>query len=361
MKIQALATTALATAVAAGIAAAATTADVPLAELMRSPSTTIGNGLLEVQVFLPDAEKGFYRGPRFDWAGMIGSLRYRGHDFYVPWFTVMSPGVRDYEYRDGQVIASPWTAANGPVEEFNAEGGALGYAEAAPGGRFIKIGVGVLQRNDDSAYSPFRAYPLLDAGQRKVRIRRDRIEFRHDLADRASGYGYRYTKVLRLPAGEPVMLVEHELRNTGSKPITTKVYDHNFLDIDGRGTVAGLRLETRFAMTADREIDPQLAMISGQRLDFLAKPAIGRRVLTMLAGHGNSPADFDFTVTDPESGASVRMTADQPVDHVQLWAIPPVMAIEPYVSMSIAPGKSFRWTYRYAYGAPPDKPAPVVR
>ena len=29
---------------------------------------------------------------------MIGSLRYRGHDFYVPWFRALSPGVRDFVF-----------------------------------------------------------------------------------------------------------------------------------------------------------------------------------------------------------------------------------------------------------------------
>jgi hypothetical protein len=32
------------------------------------------NGL-KMTVYLPDAEKGFYRGTRFDWSGVIGPVR----------------------------------------------------------------------------------------------------------------------------------------------------------------------------------------------------------------------------------------------------------------------------------------------
>src|SRR3982750_4492644 len=51
------------------------------------PSVQISNGAITATVYLPDAEAGFYRGTRFDWAGVIGALEYRGHTFYAPWFT----------------------------------------------------------------------------------------------------------------------------------------------------------------------------------------------------------------------------------------------------------------------------------
>src|SRR5690348_5120082 len=62
----------------------------PSAELVNAPTVTIKNGQLTAKIFVPEARKGFYQGTRFDWAGMIGSLTYRGHDFYVPWFGGMS-------------------------------------------------------------------------------------------------------------------------------------------------------------------------------------------------------------------------------------------------------------------------------
>lgn len=32
------------------------------------PQAELSNGVLRAKIYLPDAEKGFYRGTRFDWA-----------------------------------------------------------------------------------------------------------------------------------------------------------------------------------------------------------------------------------------------------------------------------------------------------
>ena len=58
--------------------------------------------------------------------------------------------MRDFTYLGDDIVAGPNTAIRGPVEEFNSEGGPLGYAEAAPGEGFLKIGVGVLRRRSEA-------------------------------------------------------------------------------------------------------------------------------------------------------------------------------------------------------------------
>lgn len=323
---------------------------VAVADLRKAPSVQINNREISATLFVPDPRRGFYRGTRFDWAGLIGSLRYQGHDFYAPWFRAMSRDVSDIAYQDGGAVVSANTAATGPVEEFNDEGGALGYAQARPGETFLKIGVGVLRRPDGADYSPFRLYPIVATGQRKTVLKPQQVEFRQTVFDARSGYGYRYTKTIRLLKDEPVLLIEHVLLNSGSRPITTTVYDHNFLNVDGDGTRAGLELTTPFAMSADSPLDPALARIDGQRFMFLEAPTTGQRVVTHLAGYGNGAADYDFMITDRSRGVSLHITADQPLTNIVLWAIQPVMAIEPYIRINVAPGQSIRWQYRYEFG-----------
>jgi hypothetical protein len=117
------------------------------------PEAELSNGQLRLKVYLPDAKAGFYRATRFDWSGMIGSLLYKGHEFYGPWFQRVDPSVRDFSYEGADIVASPCTAAVGPAEEFVTDANQpLGYQEAKPGGTFVKIGVGVLKKADDSAY-----------------------------------------------------------------------------------------------------------------------------------------------------------------------------------------------------------------
>jgi len=326
---------------------------IPLAQLSQAPAATLHGGGISARVYLPDAQRGFYRGARFDWAGLIGSLTYEGHDYYVPWFRAMSPSVRDFIYQDGAVIASANSAATGPVEEFNGVGGALGYAEAAPGGAFVKIGVGVLRRPDEAAYSSFRLYPLIDGGKRRERIGADRAQFVQELADPGTGYAYRYTKILRLEKSQPVLVIEHELRNTGRKRITTTVYDHNFLNIDGRGTTATLTLTTPFPLATDTAPEAALAEIRGTQFLYHSIPPAEGRISAKLTGFGIDARDYDLRIVDRAHAVGVRISADRPLAQLMLWSIRAVMAIEPFVAISVEPGQSFRWTYRYAYGSPP--------
>src|SRR4051812_35285456 len=200
-----------------------------------APQAGIDNGILKAQFYVPDPHKGFYRGTRFDWSGVIGNLEYKGHRNYGPWFTKTDPKVIDFIYEGKEIVAGPCSAITGPVEEFSTDDKALGYDEAKPGGTFIKIGVGVLLKpKEGGAYNRFRLYEIVDPGTWKVQTTRTSIEFTHDLADPSSGYGYHYVKTIRLTEGRPEMVMDHTLKNTGKRPITSTVYNHNFLVLDGQ-------------------------------------------------------------------------------------------------------------------------------
>ena len=75
------------------------------------PSAEISNGQLQVKLYLPDSKNGYYRGTRFDWSGEIISLKYRGHEYYGPWFNRVDPKVHDYRYDGPEIIASPYILA----------------------------------------------------------------------------------------------------------------------------------------------------------------------------------------------------------------------------------------------------------
>ena len=93
------------------------------------PQTVISNGQIKARIYLPDGKAGYYRSTRFDWGGVIGSLKYKGHEFYSPWFYRIDPTVYDLAYDQKGVVSAPFTAMVGPGEEFGTDGGALGFAE----------------------------------------------------------------------------------------------------------------------------------------------------------------------------------------------------------------------------------------
>src|ERR1700748_788234 len=94
-----------------------------------APQAEIANSVIRAKLYLPDATRGFYRGTRFDWSGVVGDLQYAGHSYYGPWFTQTDPTVSDFVYRGTEIVAGPCSAITGPVEEF----GVLGYDYAQPG------------------------------------------------------------------------------------------------------------------------------------------------------------------------------------------------------------------------------------
>src|SRR6516162_2458988 len=45
-------------------------------------ATTLQSSRLKVILYLPDAQKGYYRGTRFDWSGLISKVEFGRHSFF---------------------------------------------------------------------------------------------------------------------------------------------------------------------------------------------------------------------------------------------------------------------------------------
>ena len=127
------------------------------------PNAQISNGPTTAKLMLPDAERGYYRGTRFDWAGQIESLKSNGHEYFGEWFPKYDPKLHD--------------AIMGPVEEFLTDESGLGYNEVKPGSEFIRIGVGALRKPDDTKFQRFKTYDIVDNGKWSHRKGKDWIEF----------------------------------------------------------------------------------------------------------------------------------------------------------------------------------------
>ena len=124
------------------------------------PSSSISNGPIHATLYLPDAHAGYYQGTRFDWSGQITSLEYKGHTYFGKWNPApYSPKLHD--------------AIMGPVEEFLTAGAGLGYADAKPGGTFVKIGVGVIRKPEERSFQQFKTYDIVDPGKWAVKKKAD--------------------------------------------------------------------------------------------------------------------------------------------------------------------------------------------
>jgi hypothetical protein len=310
------------------------------------PEAKLSNQRLQVRIFLPDAKSGFYKGLRFDWSGVIGSLKFQGHNFYGPWFTRVDPGVRDFVYKDGDIVASPASAATGPAEEFQLP---LGYDTAKPGETFVKVGVGILRKPDDSAYSPYKLYELVDSGKWTVNRTPDSVEFVQTLGTAISDYAYIYRKTIRLANDKPEMLMQHALKNTGRLPIRTILYNHNFLVLDHLSTGPDLTITLPYEIKSTRAPDSKFAETQGKQLKYVSKLENQDRVTAGLQGFGTDPADYDFRIESSKARVGVRIRGDRPLNNASLWSIRSVMAVEPFIDIAADAGKEFTWNYTYDY------------
>jgi hypothetical protein len=336
------------------------------------PSAEISNGQIKATIYLPDPVNGFYRSTRFDWSGAIGRLEYKGHNFYGPWFYRTDPAVYDLGYDDKGVVSAPFTAMVGPSEEFGTDGAALGFAEAKPGETFVKIGVGVLRkplageppapppppargnapavgRGGPDRYDHSRTYTLVDPGKWTVKKKADSIEFTQELTDAADGYGYVYQKVIRLVPGKPQIVIEHRLRNTGKKPIQSTVYNHNFFVLDNEGPSQDFTITVPFQIESPRPPTAGLLEVRGNQLVYVKTLVNEERATATIRGFGDTAKDYDIRVENKKLGAGYRVTGDRPLSNIAVWSIRTVNAVEPYISMSIEPGKDFTWKLDYEY------------
>ena len=356
------------------------------------PSHQVTNGEITATVYLPDAKNGFYTTTRFDWSGAIGSLKYKGHDYYGTWWSKITD-IYDFGYEgpNKDVISADFTAMVGPAEEF----GALGYNDVPAGGLFVKPGVGVLKR-DEMNYNHSRPYAIANGGKWDVKTARDAVEFTHTLGEPSIGFGYVYTKIVQLTPGKPQMTISHVLRNTGAKPIVTNVYNHNFTTIDKQPTGPDVEITVPWQMTraargggAGRQgaargtppaagaparqgqppVDPYAPLAAGERMgsqcgqpqmQSLAGPQGNKLVYAKVlegsecysasfTGFGADAKDNDIRIENKKVGAGVHITGDRPLTRLGYWSIRTVLAPEPYIDLNIEPGQQFAWKYTYDY------------
>ena len=177
----------------------------------------------------------------------------------------------------------------------------------------------------------------------------DAIAFSQELSDPSSGFGYVYSKTVRLVAGKAQMRIEHSLRNTGQKAIDTNVYNHNFLHIDGQAPSPDYTITTPFQIKSNRPPNKDFAEIRGNQIVYL-KPLAGRdQASTPIEGFSDRASDYDIRVENKHAGVGVRFTGDRPLQSEALWSIRAVLAVEPFVHISIAPGQGFTWAMTYDY------------
>ena len=293
------------------------------------PQAEITNGLITAKLYLPDAQHGYYIGSRFEWSGIIYELKYEGHDYFGQWYPIRDPKIHD--------------AISGPVEEFMQ----IGYEEAPVGGEFLRIGIGGMRKPEEERFDRYGYYEFSNPGKWTVKKEKDNVLFTHQLDD-VAGYSYLYEKTVRLLKDKPELVLEHTLKNTGTRAIQTSVYNHNFFTIDHQTTDPDVVVKFAFLPRPSRE--SPLININGHKIEYVrALEQDETASLGQLLGHNNSVVDNDFVIENVRTRAGVRITGNRPISRIVYWSSTYTVCPEPYIDIDIQPGESFTWEINYRF------------
>jgi hypothetical protein len=297
------------------------------------PRARLTNGDVDVSIFLPDAESGYYRGTRFDWSGIIENVHYRAHRFYAPLHAEHDPFLHD--------------SVSGPTDEFGMFN-PMGFAEAKPGETFVKVGVGLLEKGESDEYRFRGDYPLRRPGTWTIDQGRDWISFEQTLAG-DHGWAYHYSKTIRLLSDEPGFVIEYLLENSGSRTIDITHYNHNFTLIDGTPYGPDYAAEFAFSSEEPRPID-DLAWFRDGAIEI--EHPLGDQSFWVELYQGPGRVDYNTaTIRNRITGAAISFEGSGPIERMVCWAVERAVCPEPFSRIELKPGEVGTWSTTYRLSA----------
>lgn len=296
------------------------------------PTKVLKTDALTVTVYPPDAEKGMYRGTRFDWSGVFG-VEFAGHKLFGPWLGDPDPKNHD------SII--------GPCEEFGMFVNPLNYDAATVGERFLKIGVGVLEKPKEEKYRFFHNYRIVTPGPWGVDATDSTITFKQTVTT-DFGYGYAYTKTITVKGKQ--LVIAHTLENTGTKPIHTDHYNHNFFNVDGDAVGKNYELEFPFTPAAVKPVErfPEIVKLDGKKLTLTKELDTGT-IYSGITGFDATAKTSGVTMRHKPSGVTVQVKGDHPLKQFNVWGMKTTLCPEPFIELKVEPGKAASWKWEYAF------------
>ncbi len=329
----------------------------PATEPAAPPHAELANGLITAVVMLPDAEKGFYRGTRFDWSGIVAHVAYEGHTFFGG--RVDDDGVVQRGYSLGTSDEFKVSLPLGAPQTQPAD--AAGNGEPAPlPPRNIRIGVGIQEPywEQRGRGKPRLRWRLAKAFPWEVERGKDFVEFRQSV--REGPWGYEYLKRVQLVAGKPAFTIARRFRNTGGEPIRCEHYCHNWTRIDGQTIGRQYHMEFSFAPRPqgdpnERKVARALAAVEGRKL-------LHGGDLWAQLGPQRSPADNCVTLVNTAAGAAMRLRGDWTPTAFNIYVKPGEACPEPFIYLDLKGGDERQWTSRYEFVlVPKAEPKPETK
>ena len=267
---------------------------------------------------------------RFDRAGFISE--------------VTLDGAYHFGANEPSNLAHPSTGGRGFCCEYKAN-----YSgEVGDGEYFPKLGVGLIRR--EGPYKFFGKYKDIQYFPVSVTSSRTEAVFVTEPAE-CLGVAMRQTK--RVSIDGNTMTVDVTVENTGSRPIETQEYCHNFISVDGMGISPEYRVEFPLLSLEEgvRENEyptPCNYYAKGSTISYLRTEREVSLCKIPLTGYkGQKP----FTYTVAHSGAKARVEGcdDVVCNDIILWSTDHIISPEIIQKIMVQPGEKFSWKRSWTF------------
>ncbi len=293
-----------------------------------TPSSPIilNSDRLSVEIARPGA---LYAGTRFDWSGFITQVTLDGrHTFCVP-----------EDYRPGQ-----GTGGIGLCNEFGIDM-PVGFEGTQPGDLFPKLGIGLLTRLDKPDYSFWYPHKVAQPFPIEVEASTSSVTFTVQPLE-CRGYAARLVKTISVSGNR--LAIQYRLENTGSQPITTNEYVHNFVGIDRQpiGPAYG------FAFLQEVAYEPgmmhNVEVLAPDGCDLTFRRDLEAPFYVRLANLAASRQPQWVLVHRP-SGVTISETVDFAPSRLALWGTAHVISAEVFHDIHLQPGQTDAWRREYEF------------
>ncbi|MBT8256977.1 MAG: hypothetical protein KJO49_00785 [Bacteroidia bacterium] len=282
---------------------------------------TLKNERLEIVI---DSPSEGYNYSRFDHSGKIISVKYKGLE------------IAAIERLDDVPLNQ---IGRGFYNEFGIDG-PPGFKETSVGEKFHKIGVGMLNK-DNGAYDFLKSYSMTPLD---FQIRENAQSLYLECSTpELNGYAYVLRK--RISLTQMGFTIEYELLNSGSEPLITNEYVHNFVSANGHLIDDQYQLQFPFSLNSDEfdeVINPDnLLNINMNSVFFRGNPETPFFISNLSGG---KLVNASWELIHKKLNIRISESCSFKTNKVNLWGWKHVVSPELFHKINLKPGQTERWS-----------------
>ncbi len=286
---------------------------------------TLQNKRLKVDVAQPGA---IYNGFRFDWTGHVIQVKLDG----IHTFCGME-----------SLIKGVGTGGIGLCNEFGMVKPIIPSAQES-GKQFPKLGIGLLTplskgKQDYSSPCKLERFPItVEQGETQLKFTAGPLE--------CKGVAARLSKTLSI--SNQSLVIHYTLENTGTLPIETDEYNHNFLCVDNNSIGPDYTLSFPYRLSLDEAIGEVGDIFAINRDSLTWRQTAEKDFYGIFKGFENAQNHYWELIHQP-TGLGIRESCDFPVERIAIWGRNHVVSPEFFIGINLLPGKTMEWTRTYSF------------